>query len=421
VALDEPDSGNRRCYVRLEVRACGLAHCEESDYIDYMRKIIFIALLVFVFAAAGIFWFTDKNPKVTTCAQDTFVCPDGSVVERIGFQCEFAACPGNAEEETSENSANLPVRKTIAGLQHVFQTFNNCSSVALVVAFSKYGVSDTQEAIAAGTRPWNNRNGDNDDKSVTLYEMADYASATHGLAAYVRPNGDIELLKRFIANDIPVIARARMYPNQEYVHYRVVKGYDEARDIIIESDGIEGPNREYSYDEWLHLWEEFNYSYLIAVPNNVRPLVEEILGEERDERTAWGGARARAERDIAADPNDKSATYNLVTALYYLGDYKGVVREFEKIEAQLPPHKLWYQDEPIYAYYELGNYDRVLSLVEKVIGDRNKSVSELYVLRGKIYLSRADENAARAEFEKAIHYNNTLVSAKDALASLDGR
>ncbi len=323
-----------------------------------------------------------------------------------------------APNESRSNTAEIPSKKTIEGLSHAWQSFNNCSSVGLMVALSHWGIADTQETIAEATRPWHNQRGDNDDKSVTLYELAAYASEKYGMATYVRPNGTLELLKKFIANDIPVVARTLMYPNNDIVHYRVTRGYDDEQRKIVESDGINGPHTSLTYDEWMHIWKNFNYSYLIVVPPEKKALVEEILGSERAERTAWQNAKARAEEAVAKNPSDTISQYNLVTALYYLGNYEGTVREFEKIEPLLTRRVLWYQHEPIDAYFRLGNYDRVLALTDDIIGDNNKSVSELYVLRGTIFERRGDIAAARAEYETALHYNKHLQSAKDALASL---
>ncbi|MBI2612790.1 C39 family peptidase [Candidatus Kaiserbacteria bacterium] len=332
---------------------------------------------------------------------------------------------GGAQEETasadtsgSDETAETPSKKTIEGLAHAWQSFNNCSSVGLMVALSHWDILDSQEGIAEATRPWNNPSGNNDDKSVTLYELAAYAEGEHGLVSFVRPNGTIELLKKFIANDIPVVARTLTYADKDMVHYRVVRGYDDEAGVIIESDGINGPKFSVSYDDWMHLWKDYNYSYLIAVPSEKKALVERILGSERDERAAWQNAKARAESGLSKNPSDIFAHYNLVTALYYLGDYEDTVREFEKIESRLTRRVLWYQHEPIDAYFRLGNYDRVLVLTDGVINDNNKSVSELYVLRGKVFESRGDTAAARAEYEKALLYNKHLQSAKDALAAL---
>jgi len=333
---------------------------------------------------------------------------------------------GSAQKETASSSnasgsggtAETPNKKTIEDIAHSWQTFNNCSSIGLMGALSHWGIRDSQEVIAQATRPWNNPRGDNDDKSVTLYELAAYAEENYGLVTYVRPNGSLPLLKEFVANDIPVVARTLMYPKDDIVHYRVVRGYDDDAGKIIESDGINGPNFSVTYDDWMHIWKNFNYSYLIVVPPEKKALVARILESERDEKTAWQNAKARAEEELAKNPSDTITHYNLVTALYYLGDYEGTVREFEKIEPRLTRRVLWYQHEPIDAYFRLGNYDRVLALTDAIINDNNKSVSELYVLRGKIYESRGDTAAARSEYEKALLYNKYLQSAKDALAAL---
>ena len=341
--------------------------------------------------------------------------------ESVPKEISTLVSDGTTTTESAEGETlSLPIQKMLEGGDHVWQTFNNCSSTGLLIAMSFFGIHDTQEAIAEATRPWNNLKGDNDDKSVTLFELANYAKEKHGLVTYVRADGDIELLKKFIANDIPVVARALMYPDKDYVHYRVIKGYDESKKIVIESDSIEGKTVPYTYDAWMHLWKDFNYSYLIVVPESKKALVEEILGENLDETLVWKKAKLQAESDLAKNPNDTRAHFNLVTALYYVGDYEGTVREFEKIEGSLQPHVLWFQHEPIQAYFKLGKYDRVVELADKVINANNKAVSELYVLKGKVYQVRGDTVSARAEFQKAMYYNKHLKEAQEAYKSSGG-
>ncbi|HEY4514103.1 MAG TPA: C39 family peptidase [Candidatus Paceibacterota bacterium] len=329
-----------------------------------------------------------------------------------------AAAAAGALVPEEEPEPPLPSSKLITGLAHEGQTFNNCSSVGLLIAMSHWGIKDTQADIATATRPWNNAKGNNDDKSVTLFELADYASVKHGLAVFVRPNGNLETLKKFIANDIPVLTRALMYDDQDIPHYRVVHGYDDATQMITQTDSINGRDKTFSYDKWMQMWKDFNYAYLIVVPPEKKELVESLLRKEVNEKVAWQNAKSRAETELANDPENYKWRYNLLTALYYLGDYEGTVREFEKIDDRLTRRALWYQIEPIDAYFKLGNYDRVIELSDSVINDSNKAVSELYVLKGKIYQSRGELAAARAEFEKAVLYHKNLQSAKDALASV---
>ena len=312
----------------------------------------------------------------------------------------------------------LPESKLVTGLSHVNQTFNNCSSVALMINLSRWGIQDTQEKIKEATRPWNNAKGDNDDKSVNLFELAEYASSTYGLLTYVRPNGSIEILKKFVANDIPVLTRTLMYPKDDIVHYRVIQGYDENNQIVVQSDGVEGKEVTYTYEKWMHAWKDFNYEYLIVVPKEKKEVVEKILADELNEEVAWKNAKERAIKEISSNNNELWAHYNLITAMFYLKDYENVVKEFEKIEDKLSRRKLWYQHEPIYAYFNLGNYDKVIKMVDYIENDNNKSISELYVLKGKILEKRGDKEGARKEYEKAVYYHKYLKEAKDALNNL---
>lgn len=363
-----------------------------------------LALTIFI---GGIFFVTNDSMQSMDYSKD-------KTPEKI----TKVTPPAEVKSEVQSELGTLPNAKLIPNLAWVAQTFNNCSSVALMITLSHWGIKDTQEAIAEGTRPWNNLKGNNDDKSVTLHELAAYAKAKHGMVTYVRPNGNIELLKKFVANDIPVLTRALMYPKDDIVHYRVIRGYNEAKKIVIESDGVEGKEEEYSYEDWMYMWKDFNYSYLIIVPEGKRKLAESLLADQLNEQTAYEGAKARAQSELAKNPNSLVYKYNNITALYYLGDYEGTIKEFEKIESGLSRRKLWYQMEPIEAYYKLGKYDRVIAMTDYIANDNNKSISELYVLKGKILESRGDKTGARAEYEKAIYYNKNLQSAKDALAAL---
>lgn len=351
---------------------------------------------------------------------------DGDTFIKSDFNTEVeqvlgASTTSKTTELNDENriTNTLPEKKYIDNLSWVPQSFNNCSSVGLMIILSHWGIVDTQEKIAEATRPWNNPKGNNDDKSVTLHELAMYAESKHGTITYVRPSGDIETLKKFIANDIPVLTRALMYPKDDIVHYRVIRGYDDTKKIVIETDGVEGKNVPYSYEDWMYMWKDFNYSYLIIVPKEKKEIAEKLLGEDLDEKKAWTNAKNRALNDLSLNKNDLKVNYNLITAMYYLGEYENVVSEFEKIEDKLTRRKLWYQTEPIDAYFKLEKYDRVIELVDYIANDNNKSISELYVLKGKILEKRGDSNGAKVEYEKALYYNKYLQSAKEALGLLN--
>lgn len=308
--------------------------------------------------------------------------------------------------------------KILVNDYHIYQTFNNCGPAALSMALSYYGANVTQQALGQELRPYQNQQGDNDDKSVTLEELAE-KSKDYGLVPYHRPNGNIQMMKLFIAHDIPIIARTLTKANEDIGHYRVVKGYDSAEQSIIQDDSLQGKNLNFPYDEFNVLWKRFNYEYLVLVPTDKVEIAEQILGEDVDEKTAWIKAIQNSEKELTQKPKDIYTIFNLSVAFYNVGNYQRSVEEFEKVEHQLPFRTLWYQIEPIKAYYELQSYDRVFVITDKILNTYNRAFSELYIIRGNIYLKQGNIEAARQEFEKAVFYNSNLKPAQEALSSLN--
>lgn len=285
------------------------------------------------------------------------------------------------------------------------------------MTLSHYGIIISQQELGNELRPYQNPQGDNDDKSVTLTELGEKAK-DFDLIPYHRPNGNIELIKKFISYDMPVLTRTLTKVNEDIGHYRVVKGYNGQTGQLIQDDSLQGSNLWYTYEDFSSLWQKFNYEYLVLVPKDKQEIAEAILGEEKDEKISWQKALRQAQGKLLKNPEDIYARFNLSVALYEIDDYQRSVEEFEKVENQLPFRTLWYQIEPIQAYYELGNYQRVFEITDKILNNWNRAFSELYYLRGQIYLKQENKESARQEFEKAILYKYNYFSAQDALNSI---
>lgn len=299
-----------------------------------------------------------------------------------------------------------PVAKTLTNGTQVFQTFNNCGPASLSMALSYYVIKETQGTLGKALRPYQNPQGDNDDKSVTLIELAEKAKE-YGFVVYRRPMGDIELLKQFIANDMPIITRTWLHPGEDIGHFRVIKGYDEAAKVLIQDDSLQGKNIRYSYNEFLDLWKAFQYEFLVLVPAEKQAVAEQILGERVDEQKAWTQALVLSDQQIQQSSSDMYARFNRSVALYYLQRYQESIQEYERVESQLPFRMLWYQLEPLLAYRNVGNDARVLSLTQQILDRANRAYSELYFLRGEIFQKQGRPELAAAEFAKADQYNNT--------------
>lgn len=368
---------------------------------------VFIAILLIFSFFVGVYWAYSLAAYTDTVETS-----------------EYASSPEESGVTNSQNRDKdetevkpIPTRKVLNNNYHIFQTFNNCGPASLSMALYYYGYNVSQSELGNDLRPYQHPTGDNDDKSVTLYELAE-KSKEYDLVPYHRPNGDIEILKRLIAADLPVVTRTWLNPNEDIGHYRVVKGYDETRGILIQDDSLQGANLEYTYNELLEIWKPFNYEYLVLVPKDKVKEVEAILGPNVDEDYAWQKSLERSIEIFATNPTDVNAGLNISVAHYNLGHYPESIEAFEQVETRLPSRALWYQIEPIKSYYELGNYDRVFEITNRIINNHNRAFSELYIIRGDIYKERGQINQARAEYEKAVLYNKNLEAAQIALESL---
>ncbi len=324
----------------------------------------------------------------------------------------------DSDTATTSAADQLPAEALLQSNYYVSQTFNNCGPSALSMALSFYGIQASQQTIADDIRPDNNLTGHNDDKSTSPDQIVQEAEK-YRLVAYYLPNGNIQTLKEFISNGIPVITRTFLNTQEDFAHYRVIKGYDDATGEIIDEDGFQGPNARFSYSDFMTLWQPFNYEYVVMVTPDKEALVQKILGKEFDSNVAWQDAVQTAKQALNQNPNSVYASFDLSVALYHTGDYQDSVNQFEQVQNQLSEHALWYQIEPIESYYELGNYSKVFSLSNAILNDGNPAFPELYVLQGESYLKERNTVSAKSSFEQALVYNKNLQSAKDALNSLN--
>jgi tetratricopeptide (TPR) repeat protein len=311
----------------------------------------------------------------------------------------------------------LPSSALLQNDYQVYETWNNCGPASLSMALSYFGIHESQAALANVLRPYQNDQGNNDDKDVTMDELAADAR-TFGLLAYHRPGGTMASMKRFIAAGMPVIAETVLTKDDDIGHFRVVKGYDDATLSVTQDDSMQGHNVQFSYSDFDAMWKKYNYEYLVLVPKTKQRLAEAILGSDLNPKVAWARTVALDRADLARDPSDSTSRFNLSVALYYVGDYTGSVREFEKVQNSLPFRTLWYQIEPIEAYYQLGDYQKVFALTDAILNNGNRAFSQLYILRGIIDKKQGNIQAARAEFENAVLYNVNLKAARDALRSV---
>lgn len=310
-----------------------------------------------------------------------------------------------------------PQQYTIQGTTYVPQTFNNCGPASLAMIFDHFGTPVSQEMLAEELRPFNNPEGGVDDKAVFPEELVSEAKK-YGYEAVYRPEGSTNMLQMLVANEIPVIMRSWLDDKEDIGHYKIVKGYDARNSTFTIDDSFVGPDQIVSFEDTDKLWKPFNYTYVLIYPKEKEQLVNAILGDNMDEKTAWHNALKRAEKDIIQNTTDADALYNKAIAAYYLGDYRQTIDFFEKSRDDVPERMLWYQPEPIFAYKFERKYDEATALADEILENGNTAFSELYQIKGDIYRERGEKEQAKEYYTQAEQYNKNYLPAREALKTL---
>ncbi len=363
-----------------------------------LKKLILILATIIILLSAG-----TLSREIVLNNTPPNTQPQNSIAESYPSTTSPTTSQKQEEEPQLEK---LPEKKVLENGKHTFQTFNNCGPASLSMALSYYDIAVSQKDLGDSLRPYQHPKGNNDDKSVTLTELA-LKATEYNLAAYHRPAGNIEILKYFINNDIPIIAKTWLTEDEDIGHYRIIKGFDSNTKTIIQDDSMQGKDLSYTYERFNNLWEKFNYEFLVLVPTGKEETALKILGDLATEKKAWETALQKADQQTKKDVSNIYAQFNRSVALYQSNRYQEAVAVYENIADKLPSRTLWYQIEPILAYYQLGEYDTVLKITSQILNNQNRAFSELYSLQGKIYELRGEEKKAQESFADAEKYNRS--------------
>jgi len=306
---------------------------------------------------------------------------------------------------------SLPERAFLAAMNHEYQKLNNCGPVSLAAAASFFGSQITQFDAAEVVK------GSPEDRNVSPPEMVDYLHSL-GLGAIYRVNGNDELMRQLLANDLPVIVHQWLVRPQDGVlvgHYRVLRGYDAAQGSFIANDPYTGPQLTIPYAQFDEWWRPFNRGYIPVYRPDQESLVADILGEDWDEATNHRRALAQAQMETQTLA-DGYAFFNLGDEYLAQGDLEAAVAAYDAaFTYEFPDHFLWYQFGPLEAYNQVGAHQRVLDITAEII-EHAGELEEARLQRGMAFWALGDTFAAHAEIEKALAANSRF---EEAIAALD--
>ncbi|MBN1666600.1 MAG: C39 family peptidase [Anaerolineales bacterium] len=298
------------------------------------------------------------------------------------------------------------------------QDWNNCGPAALSMYLHYYGWEGDQYGIAQVIKPARN------DRNVNIEELAYYARNYAGwLVTQYRVGGNLELLKEFVAAEIPVLIEASFFfegpywPNDDLwaAHYLLVTGYDEAAQTFIVQDTYHGPNQVLSDATVDEYWQPFNRLYALIYLPQQEETVQAILSSAWDVDANRQQALESAQAEIEADPADAFAWFNLGTNLVYFERYEEAAEAYDQARTLgLPQRMLRYQFGPFFAYFHTGRIDDLLTLTEYAL-QRTPVSEEAHLWHGWALYRQGDLNGALGDFRMALSVNPNMVDAQYAI------
>jgi tetratricopeptide (TPR) repeat protein len=319
----------------------------------------------------------------------------------------------------------LPDQVLLTGIQHEYQSFNNCGPANLSMTMSFWDWIGDQRDTASYLR------GGEYDKNVMPGEMATYVNDKSDLNALVRVGGDLETIKKFIAAGFPLlIEKGYDPPDDDWMgHYLTFNGYDDNLSQFTTQDSLILPDLPVPYEQVAMRWRDFNNTYIIVYPTDRQADVVSILGTEADEVANIQSAAQHAleETKILGGRELYFAWFNLGTNLVALGDFAGAADAYDKafaVYATIPADErpwrvMWYQDGPYAAYYHTGRFQDVIELANTTFFALGEyTLEESFYWRGRAKLALGDMNGALFDLKKAVELNLQFTPAREELEQL---
>jgi tetratricopeptide (TPR) repeat protein len=319
---------------------------------------------------------------------------------------------------SSPSPTPLPPAFSLPAPEWEKQDINNCGPSSLAMYLRYYGWDGDQFDISDIIKP------ERADRNVNVEELAHYARNYAGwLITQYRVGGDVELLKTFVANGIPVMIEEGDEQDRDYHtnddrwagHFLLITGYDDDKQLFYTQDSFRQQNREVTYANTDSRWKTFNRVYILIFLPHQEELVKEILGPHWDVDYNRQHALEVAQTEINADPEDAFAWFNLGSNLVYFERYREAADAYDEARRIGLPHRMFrYQFGPFHAYYHSHRTEELMVVLDYALLLTSNS-EEALLWRGWGLLRQGDTTGAIKAFRESYWANTQSFDAKYAL------
>jgi tetratricopeptide (TPR) repeat protein len=303
-------------------------------------------------------------------------------------------------------SIPLPAQASIKSPPYEKQTANNCGPATLSMAMHLYGWEGNQTDISNVVKPISG------DRNVNPEELRYYVRTQAGwLNLEYRVGGTIELLKRLLAANYPVIVETVTSLNPQdalsaaddlwAAHYLLITAYDDAMQEFTVQDSYRGADLKISYEQLQKDWKPFNNLYMVIYFPQFEEEMKTLLASDWDPNLNRQLTLDLTQALTSQPSADAFDWFNYGSNLTYFERYEEAALAFDKArEIGLPIRMFRYQFSPFLAYFHSGRNDDLLALTNYARGVTEMS-EEAWLWYGFGLYRNGDNAGALKAWQKA--------------------
>lgn len=254
-------------------------------------------------------------------------------------------------------------------------------------------------------------------------------------------SGNIQTLKQYICQGIPVLVVNSITSMNNSGHFRLIIGYDDRKEEITCHDSALGNNYIMTYKEFFGSWNFYHYWMMAPYPSNYKDITSFKKKEPYRERTddmngkvfmvrgrdyLRAGYYMKSINELKKArilATDKILIYNidLLESEAFIE-----VKDFDKAEIIINSYKEQLENIPYFCYllakinYLKRNYDRGVYYGSLAVAS-DPTLASAYLILGKCQKEIGQTEYARMSFEKAISADINLLEAMEELMNTDYR
>jgi tetratricopeptide (TPR) repeat protein len=320
------------------------------------------------------------------------------------------AVPNLPTTTPTATSLPLPTQASIKSPPYEKQTANNCGPATLSMALHLYGWEGNQSDISNLIKPISG------DRNVNPEELRYYVRTQAGwLNMEYRVGGNIELLKRLLAANYPVIVETVTSLNPQdalsaaddlwAAHYLLITAYDDNTQEFTIQDSYHGADLKISYQQLESDWKPFNNLYIVIYFPQFEEEMKTLLASNWDANLNRQSTLDYTQALTTTPQADAFDWFNYGSNLTYFERYEEAALAYDKArELGLPLRMFRYQFGPFLAYFHSNRNDDLLVLADYALGVTEMS-EEAWLWYGYGLYRKGDFTGALKAWQKADSIN----------------